>query len=314
MRKVVVVGSRDSELALTQTRYIIGRLQKHFPEIDFTIKEIKTEGDKILDVALAKIGDKGLFVKEIENALLSEEIDFAVHSIKDVPTALPAGLKIGAIPEREDPRDCYIAKDGKTGLLAAPLGAIIGTSSLRRSAQLLHHRPDVRIIPVRGNLNTRFRKLGEQEMNGLILAYAGVYRLGWAAKITETLATDQFLPAVGQGALGIETREKDTFTNQLVAVLNHQPTAAAVIAERAFLRRLEGGCQVPIGAYGRFEGEKLVLDGMVASLNGNIILREQLHGDAADAETLGKALAAALIGRGAAELLIQVRREYEAHG
>jgi hydroxymethylbilane synthase len=314
VKKVVIVGSRDSELALTQTRYIIGRLQKHFPEIDFLIKEIKTEGDKILDVALAKIGDKGLFVKEIENALLSEEIDFAVHSIKDVPTALPAGLKIGAIPEREDPRDCYIAKNGKTGLLAAPQGAIIGTSSLRRSAQLLHHRPDLRIVPVRGNLNTRFRKLAEQEMDGLILAYAGVYRLGWVAKITETLPTDKFLPAVGQGALGIETREDDAFTNQLVAVLNHPPTAAAVTAERAFLRRLEGGCQVPIGAHGRFEGEQLVLDGMVASLTGSTILRDQLCGDAADAVTLGKELAAVLIGRGAAELLIQVRQEFEANG
>lgn len=313
MRKVVTVGSRDSELAMTQTRYIIGQLQKHFPEIDFMIRGIKTEGDKILDVAVAKIGDKGLFVKEIENALLGEEIDFAVHSIKDVPTALPAGLKIGAIPEREDPRDCYIAKDGKTGLLAAPHGAVIGTSSLRRSAQLLHHRPDLRIIPVRGNLNTRFRKLAEQEMDGLILAYAGVYRLGWAAKITETLATDKFLPAVGQGALGIETREKDAFTNQLVAVLNHQPTAVAVMAERVFLRRLEGGCQVPIGAHGRFEGEELVLDGMVASLNGSTILRDQRRGHAADAETIGNDLAAALLEHGAAKLLIQVRQEFEAN-
>lgn len=314
MRKTVIVGSRASELALTQTRYIIGELQKHFPEIDFTVKEIKTEGDKILDVALAKIGDKGLFVKEIETALLNEEIDFAVHSIKDVPTAIPAGLKIAAIPKREDPRDCYIAKDGKTGLLDEPRGAIIGTSSLRRSAQLLHQRPDIRIVPVRGNLNTRFHKLAEQELNGLILAYAGVYRLGWAAKITETLDTVKFLPAVGQGALGIESREQDGFTNQLLAVLNHQPTAVAVLAERAFLRRLEGGCQVPIGAYGRLEGEELVLEGMVASLNGSTILRHQCRGQAVAPEALGQELADVLIARGAARLLIQVRREFEASG
>lgn len=313
MKKNIIVGSRDSELALTQTHHVIGELQKQFPEIDFQVKHIKTEGDKILDVALAKIGGKGLFVKEIENALLSEEIDFAVHSMKDVPTAVPEGLKIAAISEREDPRDCYIAKDGKTGLFDTPQGAIIGTSSLRRSAQLLHLRSDFEIVPIRGNLNTRFRKLSEQNMHGIILAYAGVYRLGWADKITEILDFDKSLPAVGQGALGIETRAADDFTNKVVSVLNHGPTAAAITAERAFLRKLEGGCQVPIGAYGRFEGEELVLNGVVAGLDGSTVLRDQVRGTATDAVALGHKLAAMLVERGADQILIQVRQEYDAN-
>jgi hydroxymethylbilane synthase len=313
VNKTIVVGSRDSELALTQTRFVIGELKKHFPEIDFTVKHIKTEGDKVLDVALAKIGGKGLFVKEIENALLAGEIDLAVHSMKDVPTAVPDGLTMAAITEREDPRDCYIAKDGKTGLFDTPQGAVIATSSLRRSAQLLHHRPDFTIIPIRGNLNTRFRKLGEQEMDGLILAYAGVYRLGWADRITEVIDFDKSLPAVGQGALGIETRSADEFTNHVVSVLNHDATAAGVIAERAFLRKLEGGCQVPIGAYGRLVGEELILDGVVASLNGTTILRDQVRGHAGEAEELGRKLAHMLVERGADQILIQVRQEFDAN-
>jgi hydroxymethylbilane synthase len=313
VKKAIVVGSRDSELALIQTHFIIGELQKHFPDIDFTVKHIKTEGDKVLDVALAKIGGKGLFVKEIENALLDKDIDFAVHSMKDVPTAVPAGLKIAAITERENPRDCYIAKDGKTGLFDAPKGAVIGTSSLRRSAQLLHHRPDFKIVPIRGNLNTRFRKLSEQDMDGIILAYAGVFRLGWVDKITEILQFDKSLPAVGQGALGIETRADDEFTNSVVAILNHTETAAGIIAERAFLRKLEGGCQVPIGAYGHLEKDELALEGVVASLDGRTILRDQVRGNVNDAEALGHKLAQMLVDRGADQILIQVRQEFEAN-
>ena len=313
MNKTIVVGTRDSELALTQTHFIIGELKKRFPDIDFTVKHIKTEGDKILDVALAKIGGKGLFVKEIENALLAKEIDFAVHSMKDVPTAVPAGLMIAAITEREDPRDCYIAKDGKTSLFNTPQGAVIGTSSLRRSAQLLHHRPDLQIVPIRGNLNTRFRKLGEQEMDGIILAYAGVYRLGWADKITNIIEYEQSLPAVGQGALGIETRTDDNFVNEIISTLNDSVTAAGIIAERAMLRKLEGGCQVPIGAYGRLDGEELVLDGVVASLDGKVILRDQVRGNASEAEALGQKLAQMLVGRGADQILIQVRQEFDAN-
>lgn len=313
MKKEIVVGSRDSELALTQTHYVIGELQKSFPDIRFTVRHIKTEGDKILDVALAKIGGKGFFVKEIENALLDREIDFAVHSMKDVPTAVPDGLTIAAVTEREDPRDCYIAKDGKTGLFDTPVGAVIGTSSLRRSAQLLHLRPDYKIVPIRGNLNTRFRKLAEMDFHGIILAYAGVYRLGWADKITEIIGFDKSLPAVGQGALGIETRQDDPFTNEVVSVLNHPVTRAGVTAERAFLRKLEGGCQVPIGAYGRMEGDELVLDGVVAALDGKTVLRDQVRGSADDAVTLGHKLARMLVERGADRILIQVRQEFDAN-
>lgn len=313
MKKSIIVGSRDSELALTQTHYVIGELQKHFPDVEFSVRHIKTEGDKILDVALAKIGGKGLFVKEIENALLDKEIDMAVHSMKDVPTAVPDGLHIAAVTEREDPRDCFIAKDGKTNLFATRKGAVIGTSSLRRSAQLLHHRPDLEIVPIRGNLNTRFRKLGEMELDGIILAYAGVYRLGWSDKITHVIDFDKSLPAVGQGALGIETREDDQFTNQVAAVLNDPVTRAGVTAERAFLRTLEGGCQVPIGAYGRLEGDELVLAGVVASLNGETILRGEIRGFAGEAGALGKQLAQMLVERGAARILIQVRQEFDAN-
>ncbi|EEG77745.1 hydroxymethylbilane synthase [Dethiobacter alkaliphilus] len=313
MKKTIVVGSRDSELALTQTHFVIGELQKHFPDVDFTVKHIKTEGDKILDVALSKIGDKGLFVKEIENALLSKEIDFAVHSMKDVPTAVPDGLQITTITEREDPRDCYIAKDGKTRLFDTPQGAVIGTSSLRRSAQLLHQRSDFEIVPIRGNLNTRFRKLSEQDMHGIILAYAGVYRLGWADKITEIIDFEKSLPAVGQGALGIETRSDDDFTINIVSALNHDTTASAILAERAFLRQLEGGCQVPIGAYGRLEAEELVLDGVVAGLDGSTVLRDQVRGSADESDALGKKLAQKMVERGADEILKQVRQEFDAN-
>lgn len=312
--KQIVVGSRDSELALTQTRYIIAELQKRFPHLEFPIKHIKTEGDKILDVALAKIGGKGLFVKEIENALLDGEIDMAVHSMKDVPTALPAGLTIAAITRREDPRDCFVAGDGQTGLLDTREGAVIGTSSLRRAAQLLHLRPDFRIVPIRGNLNTRFRKLREMALDGIVLAYAGVYRLGWADRVTGIIGFEHSLPAVGQGALGIETRLGDSRVNEVARVLDDPDTRAAVTAERAFLRALEGGCQVPIGAYGRLEAGALVLDGVVAGLAGTPLLRGSLRGRPEDAATLGRELAGTLLERGAGKILYQVRQEFESNG
>ncbi|MBS4030843.1 MAG: hydroxymethylbilane synthase [Clostridiales bacterium] len=310
----IIIGSRDSELALTQTYYIIGELKSKFPEFNYTVKKIKTQGDKILDVALAKIGDKGLFVKEIENALLANEIDLAVHSMKDVPTRLPEGLVISAITKREDPRDCYIAKDGKTGLFESREGAVIGTSSLRRSAQILHHRPDLNIVPIRGNLNTRFRKLGEMELDGMILAYAGVYRMGWKDRITHLIDCQKCLPAVGQGALGIESRLGDENITRMVSVLNDKETNAAVTAERAMLRKLEGGCQVPIGAYGRMEGQELVLEGVVAGLDGKEQIRETIRGNMNDAAFLGESLASKLVSRGAAEILIQVRQEFDANG
>jgi hydroxymethylbilane synthase len=306
-----IVGSRDSELAMTQTHYVIAEIKKHFPKLNFKIEKIKTEGDKILDVALSKIGGKGLFVKEIENALLAGEIDLAVHSMKDVPTLLPAGLTIASVTGREDPRDCLIAGDGKTGLSGLKEGAVIGTSSLRRSAQLLHFRPDLKIVPIRGNLNTRLRKLHQLELDGIILAYAGVFRLGWSDKVTEIIDYSVCLPAVGQGALGIETRADDTRVNQVVSVLNDAAANACVTAERVLLRRLEGGCQVPIGAYGRLEEGKLVLDGIVASLDGRTVIRDSVAGDPADAAVLGQRLAQMLLDRGAGEILIKARQECE---
>lgn len=307
------VGTRDSELALTQAYHVISELKKHFPEISCSVIKIKTEGDKILDVALAKIGGKGLFVKEIENALLDGQIDMAVHSMKDVPTAVPPGLAISAVTERHDPRDCYIARDGRTTLSDAPHGAVVGTSSLRRSAQLLHLRPDLKIVPIRGNLQTRLRKLYEQELDGIVLAYAGVSRLGWSDKVTDIIAFGQSLPAVGQGALGIETRAGDTRVNRMVAALDDPVTNAAVTAERAFLRRLEGGCQVPIGAYGRLEGDELVLEGVVAGLDGKQLLRNCVRGAKEEAAALGEKLAGLLIDQGAAKILTQVRQEFDAN-
>ncbi len=306
----IVVGSRDSELALVQAGYVIGELKKHFPDLAFDVRKIKTEGDKILDVPLAKIGGKGLFVKEIENALLAGEIDMAVHSMKDVPTAVPEGLVITAVTRREDPRDCYIAKDGETSLLAARHGAVIGTSSLRRSAQLLHLRPDFKIVPIRGNVNTRFKKLRETELDGIILAYAGVLRLGLADRVTEIISYDHSLPAVGQGALGIETRAGDGHVNRIVKVLDDAATKVAVTAERAFLRALEGGCQVPIGAFGRLDGGELVLDGVVAGLEGKPLLRETIKGSPEEAAALGRRLASRLVAKGAGEILEKVRRQF----
>ncbi|NLM52727.1 MAG: hydroxymethylbilane synthase [Firmicutes bacterium] len=310
MRAKVVVGSRGSELALRQAQLVVAELQKHFPEVDFKIKTIKTAGDKILDLPLPKLEGKGFFVKEIEHALLAGEIDMAVHSMKDVPTVLPAGLTLSAITKREDARDCYLAQDGKTGLFDSPPKARIGTSSLRRAAQILARRPDLEIVPIRGNLNTRLRKLTEMDLAGIVLAYAGVSRLGWTDKITEIIETDKILPAVGQGALGIETRQGDTEIINMVKTLHDSLAAAAVVAERAFLRTLEGGCQTPIAAWGRVEKDQLVLEGMVGDLRGEKILRRQVSGAINQAEALGRKLAQMLLQEGAAALIEQVRREY----
>jgi len=313
LRKKIVVGSRGSKLALTQTQLVINELKKHFPEVSFAIKTIKTAGDKILDVPLPKIEGKGFFVKEIENALLAGEIDLAVHSMKDVPTVLPAGLIISAITKREDVRDCFLAQDGKTNLFTSPPQARIGTSSLRRTAQILARRPDLEIVPIRGNLNTRLHKLKEMNLTGIVLAYAGVSRLGWREKVTEIIETDKILPAVGQGALGIETRQDDAEIIEMVKTLHDPLVAAAVTAERAFLRTLEGGCQAPIAAWGRVENDELVLEGMVAALRGEKIVRKQIKGTISQAKELGKDLAGMLLAEGAAVLLEQVKREYQHH-
>jgi hydroxymethylbilane synthase len=269
------------------------------------IQIIKTQGDKILDVPLAKIGGKGLFVKEIEEALLNGGIDIAVHSMKDMPGDIPEGLCIGAVPERENPFDVLISEKSLC-LKDLKSGARIGTSSLRRSAQLLHVRPDLTIIPLRGNLDTRLKKLDANDLDAIILAAAGVRRLGLEARISEYLAEDLLLPAAGQGALCIEIRCDDAATATIVAGLDHFPTRRVVLGERAFLHRLQGGCQVPIAAHGKLDGDSLCLAGLVASVDGETIIRDAVSGLESRAETLGVELAERLLSKGADRLLDEV--------
>ncbi len=250
MKNKIVIGTRGSKLALWQAEWIKAELKKLNPELEIELNKIKTTGDKILDVPLAKVGGKGLFVKEIEEALLKNEADIAVHSMKDVPTEFPDGLHLAVICEREDPRDAFIAPaQGVRSFKELPQGAKVGTSSLRRACQLLSIRPDLKIEQLRGNLDTRLRKLDEGLFDAIILAAAGVKRLGWASRITEILSPETSLPAIGQGAVGIECRTDDGFINTLIAPLNHPETDICVRAERALLKKLEGGCQVPIAAH-----------------------------------------------------------------
>jgi hydroxymethylbilane synthase len=267
-----------------------------------TLRRIQTSGDKILDVPLAKIGGKGLFVKEIEEALLSGEIDLAVHSMKDVPTALPEGLGLLCVPMREDPRDALISRDGRQ-FKDLPHGARVGTSSLRRQAQLLQARPDLSISMLRGNLDTRLKKLRDGLFDAIILAAAGLRRLGWGHEITEYLAPDISLPAIGQGALGIEGRQNDLFVRSLLSGLEHPGTRTAVLAERALLHRLQGGCQVPIAAHATLSGSTVTLEGLVASVDGKEVIRDRVHGTTDDPESLGVQLAERLLSRGGDRIL-----------
>lgn len=311
MRKIVV-GTRQSALALTQTGQVVDQLRElcRRLEIDceFEIKKIVTKGDRILDVTLSKVGGKGLFVKEIEQALLDEEIDLAVHSMKDMPWELPEGLMIGAIPLREDPRDCLITREAR-GLDDLPHGAKVGTSSLRRSSQLQYLRPDLNIESVRGNIDSRLKKLESEGFDAILLAAAGLHRIGWKDRITAYLSPEQSLPAVGQGALCIECRSKDAFVLGLMEHYNDKKTAVAVSAERSFLGRLNGGCQVPIGAYATLREEggqaEITLTGMVGSPDGKQMLKETMTGT--DPEVLGRKLAEALIAQGADDILAVVR-------
>ncbi|MEW6116040.1 MAG: hydroxymethylbilane synthase [Nitrospirota bacterium] len=311
MRNKIVIGTRGSKLALWQAEWIKSLLQQRNPGLEVELNKIKTTGDKILDVPLAKVGGKGLFVKEIEEALLRNEADIAVHSMKDVPVEFPANLHLAVICEREDPRDAFIApmKDGTfkfRNFVNLPQGATIGTSSLRRSCQLLSIRPDLKIAQLRGNLETRFRKLDEGQFDAMILATAGVKRLGWSERITEPIDEKISLPAIGQGAVGIECRIDDEFINKLIAPLNHTETSICVRAERALLKKLEGGCQVPIAAHARLIGGKIVIDGLVGSVTGDIIIKDHVEGDPADGEALGVKLAEMLLAKGAKEILDEV--------
>ncbi|GAW29974.1 hydroxymethylbilane synthase [Carboxydocella sp. ULO1] len=306
MSKTVRVGTRDSALAMWQTEWVVTQLRKLYPDLGLEIVPMKTQGDKILDVALAKIGDKGLFTKELEVAMLAGKIDMAVHSMKDLPTRLPDGLALGAICVRENPGDVLISPKGYT-LATLPQGAKVATSSLRRRAQLLAYRPDLQMVDMRGNLATRFRKMEEQQLDGMILAAAGVLRLGWQERITQYIPFEISLPAVGQGSIGIEIRENDEEIKELLRPLNDRAAAKAILAERAFLRKLEGGCQIPIGAYGILQGEQLILQGVVASLDGQKLIRKQINGNPEAAEELGERLAELMLAEGADRILAEVR-------
>lgn len=306
MGREFIIGTRDSALALWQTHWVHAELQKLFPENTFSILHMKTQGDIILDVALAKIGDKGLFTKELEVAMLEKKIDFAVHSMKDLPTKLPEGLKLGAILERVEPCDVLISNKGYT-LETLPQGAKVGTSSLRRRAQLLKCRPDIDIHDLRGNLNTRIKKLDTENFDAIVLAYAGVLRLGWEEKITQRIPYSVSLPAVGQGSIGIEIRENDPEVEAVIGKLHHLQSAYAILAERSLLRTLEGGCQIPIGALGDVQGDKITLHGLVGSLDGKQVLRSEVSGSVSEVEQLGIKLAEQLIGMGADKILADVR-------
>ncbi len=310
MEMEVVICTRDSALAMWQANWVLDKLRARFPKNAFRLMPVKTKGDKILDVALAKIGDKGLFTKELEVALLEGQAHVAVHSMKDLPTKLPQGLCIGAICQREDPMDVIISPKGWT-LQDLPHGARVGTSSLRRRAQLLHYRPDLNLLDLRGNLHTRMVKLDRGDYDAIILARAGVVRLGMTERITGIIPYAVCLPAVGQGSIGIEIRNDDHQTASLVKVLNDPKAEQSIRAERAFLRELEGGCQVPIGALGSVEKDGLILEGMVANLEGTTIIREKMVGMIGEPEILGQRLAKRLIELGATDILSKIRREFE---
>jgi hydroxymethylbilane synthase len=275
------------------------------PDLKVTLITIKTTGDKIQDAPLAKIGGKGLFVKEIEEALIKKRVDLAVHSIKDVPTELPKELHLSAITRREDPRDVFISKGGKK-LRELQQGAKIGTSSLRRQAQLLHFRNDLELIPLRGNLDTRLKKLEKENLDGIVLAMAGVIRLGFESRITEIIPAEISLPAIGQGALGIETRKGDKEVEDRIHFLNDLTSATAISAERAFLKKLEGGCQVPIAAFARIIDSTIHIDGLVGTVDGQRLIRHHLKGTIDQAEFLGTELAEILLRKGAKEILEEV--------
>lgn len=308
-----VIGSRGSELALWQANFVKSSLENFFPEDQFEIKIIRTTGDEVLDTALSKIGDKGLFTRQIEAELLAGTIDMAVHSLKDLQTLHPEGLVIGAVCERETPNDVFVSKTGGS-IGDLPEGAAVATGSLRRRSQLLHYRPDLRIEEIRGNIPTRLKKFDESDLDGMILAYAGIHRLGLGDRISQLVPFDIMLPAVGQGAVAIEIRKQDERATNIVSKLDDRVTHLCVTAERAFLRKLEGGCQVPIGALATLDGDNLTLEGMVGGLDGAVVIRRSISGDTKDAESLGIRLADTLIAMGARELLDTTREQVAASG
>ena len=309
MTDKLVIGTRGSQLALWQTNWIKSKLEAFHPSILVEVKIITTTGDRVQNVSLPKLGEqgKGLFTKELEDAILDNRVDLAVHSLKDLPTDFTPGLHIGAICEREDVRDALVARPGVSSFEELPQGARLGTSSLRRCSQILAVRPDLVLEPVRGNVDTRLRKLDEGQYDAIILAAAGLRRLGRADRITEYLNETLVLSAVGQGAIAIESRQEDSSTNGLISPLNHRATELACRAERAFLKGLGGGCLVPIAALAKLEGPNLTLDGLVARTDGSEIVRASTRGPAEDAASIGVRLAQELLGRGADRLLRESR-------
>ncbi|TBU89057.1 hydroxymethylbilane synthase [Stutzerimonas kirkiae] len=302
MSRHIRIATRKSALALWQAEYVKARLQAAHPEVSVSLVPMVSRGDKLLDAPLAKIGGKGLFVKELETALLEGEADIAVHSMKDVPMDFPEGLGLYCICEREDPRDAFVSNRYEN-LAALPQGSVVGTSSLRRQAQLLARRPDLEIRFLRGNVNTRLAKLDAGEYDAIILAAAGLIRLGFAERIRSSISAEQSLPAGGQGAVGIECRSDDTELHALLAYLDHAPTALRVTAERAMNKHLNGGCQVPIACYAVIENEQLWLRGLVGQPDGRLLLRAEQHAPLEQAEALGIRVAEALLAQGAGAIL-----------
>jgi len=306
LKQKVVIGSRGSELALWQANFVKRALEKKNKNISVEIKIIKTKGDKILDVALSKIGDKSLFTKELEIELLNKRIDLAVHSLKDLQTQIPRGLMLAAVTKRHNVHDVLIARKKGTTILNLPDGAIVATGSLRRKCQLLHLRPDLNLVELRGNVPSRIKKFLESDWDAIILARAGVERLKLNRHISSIIKTDVMLPAVGQGALGIETRSDNKVVNEIVKSIHHEDTYKAVLAERALLKTLEGGCQVPIGALAEVKSNGIIIDALVGSLDGSLTFRKKIRGSKSNPEMLGRELARDLLKAGAKIILDEI--------
>ena len=312
MKQEIIIGSRGSELALWQANFVKRELEKKNKSVSVEIKIIKTKGDKILDVALSKIGDKSLFTKELEIELLNKNIDLAVHSLKDLQTTIPKGLKLVAVTKRHNVHDVLIARKKGTTIFNLPDGATVATGSLRRKCQILHLRPDLNIVDLRGNVPSRIKKFLESDWDAIILARAGVERLKLNNYISSIIKTDVMLPAVGQGALGIETRADNKLVSDIVKSIHHENTFRAVLAERALLKALEGGCQVPIGAFAEVKQSVLHLDALVGSLDGSITYRKKIRGSKSNPEKLGKQLANDLLKAGAKIILNEVYKSARA--
>lgn len=304
--QVLRLGTRGSKLALWQADCVAREIRKGLPDLNIETVIIKTKGDKILDVALSQIGDKGLFTREIENSLLAGEVDLAVHSMKDLPSFLTPGLELGAVLSRENPRDVLISHKNYT-LTTLPRYALVGTSSLRRIAQLKALRPDLRITALRGNVETRIRKMEEQDLDGIVLAYAGIKRLGFSGRISEIIGEDLILPAVGQGAIAVEIRADDNETRKVIQPINDHHTNSATQAERALLRELEGGCQVPVASLAHVNNGTLFLEGLVASMDGRTVIKGSLSGSLDQAVEIGRNLARSLLARGADIILDEIK-------